>query len=101
MPELRRKPRRRLRSGTAPDDFKNEIDVRTACAEVRALYPSAELAEASVEWLALRPRVARWVRRIAVGLPVIGADEHALRIARIYLTRPEFLPGLPPPNIDQ
>jgi hypothetical protein len=32
------------------------------------------------------------------GLPVVAPEEAAVKIARAYLRRPEFLPELPPAN---
>jgi hypothetical protein len=94
MPERARRPRRRLGSNAA--DFTCEREVRAAVAEVRAAHATVDAAEASEAWRALRPRVARWILRTALGLPVVGKEEHALRIAHVYLRRPEFLPPIRP-----
>ena len=89
--------RRYRRSGSAPD-FTDEAAVRAAAAEVRSLYETAAEAEESPEWRELRPRVARWVLATSFDMPAVGAEEVALKIARIYLVRPEILPQLPPPG---
>lgn len=94
MPELYRRPRRRV--GRGGDDFEDERAVRAAAAAVRRAHATLELAEASAEWRELRPRVARWILRTACALPQQGAEEAALGMARVYLRRPEFLPLLPP-----
>jgi hypothetical protein len=97
MPELRRRPLRR-RGGAATDDFTSEEDVRAAVAALRAAHATLAEAEASEEWRGLSRRVARWVLRTWRGLPVVAPEEAAVKIARAYLRRPEFLPELPPAN---
>jgi hypothetical protein len=101
MPELHRKPRRRLDRGASEGDFTSEVEVRAAVAALRAAHATVAEAEASPEWPALHRRVTRWVLRTWTGLPVVSPEESARACARVYLVRPEFLPGMPPQRPDQ
>lgn len=94
MPELHRRPRRRIGGPEAPADFACEQDVRAAVAALRKAHSTLAAAEASPEWHALRRRVARWVLRTLSAHA--GAEEIAFNIARVYLRKPHFLPALPP-----
>lgn len=99
MPERHRRPRRRLDRGV-DSDFSSEREVREVVAQLRARYETTAEAEATDEWRALHRRVTRWVLRTATGLPPVRPEDHAHRIALIYLRRPEFLPAPPPQLVE-
>jgi hypothetical protein len=102
MPELHRRPRRRLnRGGRADGDFTCEREVREAVAALRAAHATVAEAEVSAEWRALSRRVARWILRTAKALPFNSPEGAALAIARVYLRRPELLPAMPPGDFDE
>jgi hypothetical protein len=94
MPELYRRPRRRLDRGSTEGDFTSEAEVRAAVEALRAQHATLAEAEASPEWRSLHRRVARWILRTAGALPVVGAEDRARRIALVYLRAPKFLPAL-------
>jgi hypothetical protein len=98
MPDISRRPRRRLGSDSS-GDFATEAEVRAAVAAVRVQFATVAEAEASDAWRALRPRVTRWILRTARGLSPIRREDQAAAITRVYLRAPHFLPALPPRQI--
>jgi hypothetical protein len=91
MPTIDRRPRARARRGIGRADFTDERDVRAAVKIVRDAFPTLDAAEASDQWRVLRPRVARWALE-SWAHPARYDNAWPLRIARIYLRRPELLP---------
>jgi hypothetical protein len=94
-----KRPLRESAAGKKKDPpFTSEREAREAVAALRCKYANAAEAEANAEWPALHRRLTNWVMRTAKALPVVSPEEHASRIALVYLRAPNFLPEMPPAN---
>jgi hypothetical protein len=82
-------------------EFESESEVRAAVAAARNSCSTLDAAEASDEWRALRPFVARWVSN-RFARPVTSDPAWSDHVTVIYLRRPHLLPALPPadPSVD-